>query len=298
MDLILSLRTFCSIAEHGSLTRSAAAQGLAQSALSRQIAMLESHVNGRLLNRTGRGVSLTTLGEQMLPRAKALVGESDAMLSDLRGERASPVGTVVIGVVPAVRSVVAWLCQELRKNYPRIHLRVYEAFSGQVHEGVASGKTDIGLFNRYGRSVVHGAEPLLRSVVVLVGQRGMPVLRAAELNVKSLAGIPLAIPIRPNAMADVLDAAAARLRIELDYAFEGGSGALLMEAVGGAGMFTLVPLFVAQRDYGAEKFSWTKLVAPSIVQTTWLAQTTQRPMTPASRIVAGLLRQRVPHLAD
>ena len=69
MDL-KGVRAFCSVAEGGSFSRAAAALGVAQSVLSRQVSALEGELGGRLFHRTGRGVQATELGQALLPRAR------------------------------------------------------------------------------------------------------------------------------------------------------------------------------------------------------------------------------------
>lgn len=296
MDLLASLRAFAGVADHGSLTRSAAASGVALSALSRQIAALEAQAEGRLFHRTGRGVELTEVGRRLLPRAKALLAESEALVGDLRGERSSPAGTVDLAVVPAGRTVVARLCARLQQDYPRIRLRAQEAFSGQVESGVAAGTVDIGLFNRYTRAAVRDAEALLRSPVVLIGRKGLPVVQGAEVPFRKLGGVPLAIPIRPNAMLTMLESIAQRHRIAVQVGFESGSEAQILEAVATAGLCTLVPQHLAVRDYGPLRYDWALLVEPRVEQVTWMQVTSARPMSPATRVVASLVRELTPQL--
>ncbi|MBE0615696.1 MAG: LysR family transcriptional regulator, partial [Burkholderiales bacterium] len=72
MDL-RRLRAFGAVAAHGSFSRAAAVLGLDASALSRQVALLERELGGRLFHRTGRGVALTELGERLAPLARALL---------------------------------------------------------------------------------------------------------------------------------------------------------------------------------------------------------------------------------
>lgn len=298
MDLLPAFQCFCSIAEQGSLTRSAAVLGSAPSALSRQLAALEAEVGGRLFHRTGRGVVPTDLGRRLLPRAKAILAECDTVMSEMRGELVSPMGTVDLGVVPAVRPVVARLCSRLQQEYPRIRLRAHEAFSGQVEEWVVNGKVDVGIYNRYGRAGRRDAEPLLRSPMVVVARRGLPLVRADDIAFRALAGVPMAIPIRPNALLSILEATALRLRIELAFAFESGSEAIIMDAVANAGLCAVVPRHVAARDYGRERYAWATVTAPKLTQTTWMGQTSARPSTPAARIVAALLREMTPSLGE
>ena len=97
---IRQLKAFVEIAANGSYARTAAAVGIAQSVLSRQMSALERGIGGRLFHRTGRGVVLTELGERLLPRARALLADAAALADAARGERAQPHGEVTLGVVP------------------------------------------------------------------------------------------------------------------------------------------------------------------------------------------------------
>jgi DNA-binding transcriptional LysR family regulator len=64
-----ALRSFVTVAEMGGVTRAANQLNLTQSAVSLQIKRLEATFNAPLLARQGRGVVLTTQGEQLLAHA-------------------------------------------------------------------------------------------------------------------------------------------------------------------------------------------------------------------------------------
>ena len=66
------LRTFVAIADHGGFGRAAARLNLTQSAASRQIQGLEAELGVKLFDRIGRGVQLTSEGEDLLRRASHL----------------------------------------------------------------------------------------------------------------------------------------------------------------------------------------------------------------------------------
>lgn len=292
-----ALRAFCSIAEHGSLTRAAAALGVAQSVLSRRIGALERTLQGRLFHRTGRGVIATDLALRLQARARAILSENDALLAEARGERASPAGTVELGLVPAVsRPMVSALVTQLRRDYPRIRLRATEGYSGQVEDWLASGRVDIGLFNRYGRGTVRGAELFLNSDIVLVAPRGLFPVKGPEIPFRALDGLPLVLPPRPNSLVAAIHDLALRHRVAFNMALEAGSPALIRDAVANAGLCTLVPDHLAQREYSGTAFVVAKVVRPAILQKTWLAFTTHRPASLAARLVGRLVREFAPAL--
>lgn len=288
---LAALRAFTRVAELGSLARAATAMEVAQSGVSRRVAALETALGGRLFHRTGRGAAPTALGLRLLPRARAVLAELDALAEDARGESASPGGTVDLGLVPAVaRPLVAALTARLRREAPRIRLRVLEAYSGQVEEWLADGRIDIGLFNRYSRGAVRGAEPFLESDIVLV-RAGRPG-KAAELPFRALAGIPLVLPPRPNSLVAAVFDLATRHQVPIDLALEAGSPALIRDAVERVGLATLVPQHFAEREYGG--FAVARVIKPTLRQRTWLMPTTRRPATLAARTVARVLRELRP----
>lgn len=289
MDL-KGLRAFCSVAEHGSFSRAAAVQGVAQSILSRQVSGLEAEVGGRLFHRTGRGVLPTELGERLLPRATALINDSQAFQDAARGLRASPSGVVGLGVVPVpARALVGALSAKLRKSYPRIRLRVLEGYSGQVEEWLAGGRVDIALFNRFRRGKVRGAEPLMRAEMSLVGARNHPATRRPEIAFRELAGVPLAVQAQPNSLTSLLVALAASQRIELDIVLEAGSAAVMKDAIVQAGACAVLARQLVARELDTGELSASRIVSPTIVQTTWFALGSQRPLSEAARIVARLI---------
>lgn len=78
------LRTFVSLAETRSFSRTGARVGRSQSAVSGQVAKLESALGVKLFARDTRNVALTAEGERLLPDARAMVAQADAMLARFR----------------------------------------------------------------------------------------------------------------------------------------------------------------------------------------------------------------------
>ena len=73
---ITTLRSFVAVAESGGVTRAAGFLNLTQSAVSMQLKRLEEMLGQRLLDRSGRGVSLTPTGAQLLGSARRMVAAS------------------------------------------------------------------------------------------------------------------------------------------------------------------------------------------------------------------------------
>lgn len=75
MDRFDSLQTFVAVVETGSFSAAAARLDRAKSAVSRQVAALESHLGVQLLNRTTRRLSLTEAGREFHEQAQRILAD-------------------------------------------------------------------------------------------------------------------------------------------------------------------------------------------------------------------------------
>jgi len=73
MDRFNAIRVFAQVVESGAFSRAAERLGLSTTAVSRQVADLEAHLQTRLLNRTTRRLSLTESGQAFYGRAVQLL---------------------------------------------------------------------------------------------------------------------------------------------------------------------------------------------------------------------------------
>ena len=286
------LKAFVEVARQGSYVRAANSLGIAQSALSRQVAALERQVGGRLLHRNGRGVTLTEIGERLLPQGRALIADAIAFEQAARSPAGRPTGEVTMGVVPvASRTLLAELTAQLRDDYPGIRLRVLEGYSGQVEEWLTSQRVDIAIYNRYRRGRIANAEAIMRADTHLVVRSSHPLSRAREVPLRALAEIPLALPVRPNSLTNLLTGLAAAQHFELDIRLEGSSTSLIGEAMRASDLATISPAHVFAREIAAGEFSAVRIVRPTIEQTTWMSFGTNRALSSAAEIVARLIRK-------
>jgi len=86
---IPALQAFVAVAEHGSFSEAAAQLFLTQPAVSKRVRQLEQDLGVDLFDRIGRNISLTEAGRTLLPRARRLLNDANAIrraLARLDGE--------------------------------------------------------------------------------------------------------------------------------------------------------------------------------------------------------------------
>jgi LysR family transcriptional regulator, cyn operon transcriptional activator len=133
------LRAFVAIADAGGFARAAGRLNLTQSAISRQIALLENELGVRLFDRDGRDVKLTSPGEDLLRRSRHLLNDAAALGERARELRGGQVGTLRIGASPQViENILAPFLVRFLRAHPGVDVQLLESGSarhGQLERG-------------------------------------------------------------------------------------------------------------------------------------------------------------------
>lgn len=139
---ITTLRSFMAVADAGGVTRAAGFLNLTQSAVSMQLKRLEEMLGLALLDRSGRGVSLTPAGEQLLTYARRMVELNDEIyarltLQDWEGE-------IVLGVPnDVVYPVIPRVMKRMQREFPRVKLQLVSSYTAELKELFARGTVDV-----------------------------------------------------------------------------------------------------------------------------------------------------------
>jgi DNA-binding transcriptional LysR family regulator len=138
------LSVFQAVARHGSITSAATALGYTQSAVSRQIAVLEAELATQLFDRQPRGVALTEEGRTLLPHAEAILDRLSVARRDLAALRNLDGGRLRIGAFPtAVAALVPRALAAFRNAHSGVDLSLVEGRTPALLERLLSGDADV-----------------------------------------------------------------------------------------------------------------------------------------------------------
>src|SRR3990170_9111582 len=80
---VVRLRVLVAVARHGSVTAAARELHYSQPSVSHHLARLEAETGARLLQRVGRGIRLTEVGQLLADRATEILGRLDAASAEV-----------------------------------------------------------------------------------------------------------------------------------------------------------------------------------------------------------------------
>ena len=137
-----TLRSLIAVIDAGGVTRAANRLHLTQSAVSMQIKRLEESLDLILLNRTGRGVSPTAEGEQLVAYARRIISLNDQAVERMVAPQFE--GEVSLGLpCDLIYPHAPQILRRFDNDFPRVHVRFVSSYTTNLLDDFRDGKLDV-----------------------------------------------------------------------------------------------------------------------------------------------------------
>jgi len=296
MDL-RQLQLFRRIVAEGSFSRAAAALGIAQPALSRQVRALEGELGIRLLHRNGRGVIPTEEGRRFAEAVSPVLDDLDRVREEAMAAQGVARGRLRVAMPPSVAAALGpALMRHLRAAMPEVELNLRDGFTGTIHEWLARGEVDIAVLNPMRRSAAVKTEPLYDAHLFLIHPPGdARVARlltpSGEIPLAEVASLPLLLPGRHHGVrreVGVALSAAGLVAAQVeDVDSLTGVKHMVAEGLG----YTLFAWDAVALEIEAGALAAARVCAPVLLHGFVLG--TSAEVSPAGRAVVRFLREEV-----
>ncbi|MEO3784055.1 LysR family transcriptional regulator [Actinocorallia sp. B10E7] len=187
---LLGLRVVREAARCGSFSMAAERLGYTQSAVSRQIALMEQAAGRPLFERQARGVRMTAAGRIVVRHAEAVLGELAATREDLRDLGARSPGRLQVGAFStAMADLVPRAIAGFVRTHPHTRVPLREGISRSLLTSLSKGRLDLAVVTPPDRLPV-GVEttPLLDDPLLVATPREHPFVGLASVTTSMLRG--------------------------------------------------------------------------------------------------------------
>jgi LysR family hydrogen peroxide-inducible transcriptional activator len=139
------LRYLVTLAETGHFGRAASACAVSQSTLSAGILVLERQLQAQILDRSaGKHVVFTTLGNELVSKARQALAALTALAEAADAARAPMTGPLRLGLIPTIGPfLLPRLMPQLRHHYPALRLFLREDQTEHLLDQLNSGQLDV-----------------------------------------------------------------------------------------------------------------------------------------------------------
>lgn len=282
------LRNFIKIVDLGSLSRAAEAVHIAQSALSLQVANLESELGCQLLSRSSRGIAPTDEGMQFYRSARGVLQQVESMQQIGAGKGTKPRGRVTLGLPVSIAQILAVPAVEaLKRRYPDVTLCVIEYPSTYLAELLLNRRLDLSmLFTEDAPRGIHSQSVLVEDFYT-IGL--MDMTSSGSIPLLNLHNHPLVLPARPNSLRSILDNACTQAGVELKVVTECSNPLTMVRLVHAGHCATVLPLSALPLDRTAKDLH-VALIEPRLGRSLALCSAVEAPQEPASLAVREVLQ--------
>lgn len=267
-----------------------------QSVVSRHIARLEAESGSRLFRRTGRGLVLTELGQQVYPRVKSIIRDAQQLSDDIRTSSGILMGDVRFGLLPStVPKVAGPLSMAVRQAWPQVRLHLTEGPSVQLQELLGEGRLDVAMLLREEGAETGDETVVARFSVCLVVPAHDPLAARDTIDFEEAIQLPLVLPNEANALRVRLAKLAKERGMALTQALEADSTRLQHELVASnKGVYAITSGSLDPLE--SRRLAAVRIVRPAMLRAVVIGVTPHRAHTRATREFARLLYSMVPAL--
>jgi len=186
-----TLKLYCDVARHRSISLAAAEHGITQSAVSQRISQLEKRLGVALLDRSVRPLKLTTAGLAYLNGCLDLLDRCDRLEQDVSRMRQMAGHLRVDAIYSAGIDLLNHIRQRFAEEHPDITVTVNYKRPEQVHAEVREGRCDLGIISYPNRWRGVAVIPLRNERMVVVCPPDHPLARQSTVRPDQLAPWPM-----------------------------------------------------------------------------------------------------------
>ncbi|MEV5527122.1 LysR family transcriptional regulator [Streptomyces prunicolor] len=204
--LPVNLAYFLEVARTGSVTEAAHALNVAPSAISRQVAKLESGIGVPLFARHPRGMTLTEAGSRLLAHARRTETESTTLVEELRTGRGAEARSVAVACSEGfARRLVPRAIADFRCAHPDVAFRVDVVARQEATRRVVEGLADVAVTYTMGPQHDVRVECAVVVPVAAIVPLGHELADRDRIGLADLCAYPLALASPGTSQRELFD---------------------------------------------------------------------------------------------
>ena len=271
MDL-RQLEIIRAIAETGSFTAAGEKLHVSQSAISRQILILEDELGEPVFHRIGRRIRITPAGESLLQLSHRVFRDLQETVSAISDTREALRGSIgLVGGMTVCLYVFPALLAEVRRIHPNLDMRVTVGSTQRSIEMLRSGAGDLGLLTLPIEATDLVSVPLLTEELLVATYPSHPLASQKKIVPADLEGQPFVLFETGSVTRRIVEEFFARERISPRVIMETENVEIIKAMVRSGLGISIIPWQAAADDVRVRRLFCSRITGVSLVrQTGWL----------------------------
>lgn len=284
------LKYFIEVAKREHVTQASEALHVAQSAVSRQIALLEEELGISLFTRKGRNVKLTQMGRVFLSFAERSLNEIDLAKQQIEEHQNPEKGLIKLGFSSglSVQTLPPVLTQ-FREDHPSLHFKLHQGTLDYLFDLIERGNIDLAFAapvptdNPMVKGTILYTENLLALLPVHHNLAEKKAIRLKDLKTERFVTYRTGL-----ALSDIVLKACISAGFQPTVAFEGDDMDTIKGLVAAGFGVSLVPEHALTHNLSPDVVS-VEITDPHVYRTVGLIQPKNRSLAPSEELLYHFL---------
>ena len=296
---IKQLKAFVAVVEENSFSLAAERLNATQSGMSMLVQNLELSIGKKLINRVPGKMVLTESGKNFYKHALEILSLMDKALIDAKTDTEDLSGTFNCGLMPTfTRSALPTTLSKFLKDYPKVDVKVTEAYSGVLEDMVRTNKLEFAIVPSVKNPTGLNIEFVSSDLNFLVTKKSSEFEHLKPIKLSKLDKIKIILPGIENSRRISLDEYFATHNVKIDKTLEMDGMIGTLEMVASSDWCAILPAVLCDLDILGNLRTLSPLNSPNLTTEYVLITSASKELSSAAKLFSEKICDEIKSITE
>ena len=296
---IKQLKAFVAVVEENSFSLAAERLNATQSGMSMLVQNLELSIGKKLINRVPGKMVLTESGKNFYKYALEILSLMDKALIDAKTDTKDLSGTFNCGLMPTfTRSALPATLSKFLKEYPKVDVKVTEAYSGVLEDMVRTNRLEFAIVPSVKNPTGLNIEFVSSDLNFLVTKKNSEFEHLKPIKLSKLDKIKIILPGVENSRRISLDEYFATHNIKIDKTLEMDGMIGTLEMVASSDWCAILPAVLCDLDITGNLRTLSPLTSPNFTTEYVLITSASKELSSAAKLFSEKICNEIKSITE
>ena len=296
---IKQLKAFVAVVEENSFSLAAERLNATQSGMSMLVQNLELSIGKKLINRVPGKMVLTESGKNFYKYTLEILSLMDKALIDAKTDTEDLSGTFNCGLMPTfTRSALPTTLSKFLKEYPKVDVKVTEAYSGVLEDMVRTNKLEFAIVPSVKNPTGLNIEFVSSDLNFLVTKKNSEFEHLKPIKLSKLDKIKIILPGVENSRRISLDEYFATHNIKIDKTLEMDGMIGTLEMVASSDWCAILPAVLCDLDILGNLRTLSPLTSPNFTTEYVLITSASKELSSAAKLFSEKICDEIKSITE
>ncbi len=296
---IKQLKAFVAVVEENSFSLAAKRLNATQSGMSMLVQNLELSIGKKLINRVPGKMVLTESGKNFYKYALEILSLMDKALIDAKTDTEDLSGTFNCGLMPTfTRSALPTTLSKFLKDYPKVDVKVTEAYSGVLEDMVRTNKLEFAIVPSVKNPTGLNIEFVSSDLNFLVTKKNSKFEHLKPIKLSKLDKIKIILPGIENSRRISLNEYFTTHNIKIDKTLEMDGMIGTLEMVASSDWCAILPAVLCDLDIHGNLRTLSPLTSPNLTTEYVLITSASKELSSAAKLFSEKICNEIKSITE